>query len=63
MSEKTRRGNADVPSSRDAQKPINAKDTVEGSWLTGTGDEESDPLRDEAAERAAKASEPGGERE
>ena len=63
MSEKPPRATADIASSRDAQKPINAKDTVEGSWVTGTGDEESDPLREEAAERAAKASEPGRERE
>lgn len=63
MSKETPRESAAVPSSRDAQKPINAKDTLEGSWVTGTGDEEDDPLREEAAERAAKASEPGRERE
>ena len=63
MSEKTPREDADVPSSRDAQKPISANDTVKGSWLTGTGDEEDDPQRKEAAERAEKALEPGHERE
>ena len=63
MSEKTPRETADVPSARDAQQPITAKDTVKSSWVTGTGDEEDDPLRKEAAERAAKASKPGHERE
>ena len=53
----------DVGSPRDSQEPSDANDTVEGSWVTGTGDEETDPLREEAAERAAKASEPGRERE
>ena len=62
MNDRTRETH-DVASARDAQKPIDAKDTVEGSWVTGTGDEESDPLRNEAAERAAQASEPGRERE
>ena len=62
MSEKTPRETADVPS-RDVQTPNGAKDTVKGSWLTSTGDEEDDPQRKEAAERAAKAVEPGHERE
>lgn len=53
----------DAPSARDAQGPVNSKDTAHGSWVTGTGDEENDPLRKEAAVRAAKAAEPGRERE
>jgi len=63
VSKETPRETADVPSARDAQQPIDSKDTVEGSWVTGTGDEEDDPLRKEAAERAARASKPGRERE
>ena len=63
MSEESTREEPDAPSARDAQVPVNAKDTVDGSWVTGTGDEENDPLCKEAAARAAKAAEPGRERE
>ena len=63
MSEETPREEPDAPSVRDVQAPVNAKDTAHGSWVTGTGDEEDDPLRKEAAARAAKAAEPGRERE
>ena len=63
MSENTPPGHGDVPSGRDMQRPIDSKDTVEGSWVTGTGHEEDDPLRKEVAERAARASKPGRERE
>ena len=63
VDEEKPRDEPDAPSARDAQAPIDAKDTVEGSWVTGTGDEEDDPLRKDAAARAATAVEPGHERE
>lgn len=62
MSDESRR-EEHAPSARDAQAPSDAKDTVDGSWVTGTGDEEDDPLRKDAAARAATAVEPGRERE
>jgi hypothetical protein len=63
VSEAAPRDEPHVPSARDAQAPKDAKDTVDGSWVTGTGDEEDDPLRKDAAARAQKAVEPGRERE
>jgi hypothetical protein len=63
VGEETSGEKPDAPSARDAQGPVSSKDTAHGSWVTGTGDEECDPLRKDAAARAAKAAEPGRERE
>jgi hypothetical protein len=49
-----------VPTKRELQAPIGPRD-ADGTWLSG--DDEDDPLREEAAERAARAVEPGKPRE
>lgn len=51
----------DGPTARDVQEPIGQYSSGEGTWLSG--DEEDDPQRDEAAERARRAVEPGRPRE
>jgi hypothetical protein len=48
------------PTKRDAQQPIGPVD-ADDTWLSG--DDADDPLRKEAAERAARAVEPGRPRE
>jgi hypothetical protein len=49
------------PGARDSQRPIGEYESREGNWLTG--DDPNDPLREEAAERASRAVEPGKPRE
>jgi hypothetical protein len=51
---------ADGPTKREAQQPIGPVDG-DGTWLSG--EDEHDPQRDEAAERARRAVEPGRPRE
>jgi hypothetical protein len=58
-----RETDADVPSKRELQGPVGEYADEDGTWLSGTGAEESDPKRDEAAERARAAVEPGRPRE
>ena len=48
-------------SARDLQRPIGEYRAGDRTWLSG--DEEDDPLREQAAERAARAVEPGRPRE
>jgi hypothetical protein len=48
-------------SARDLQRPIGEYRSSDRTWLSG--DEEDDPLREQAAERAARAVEPGRPRE
>jgi hypothetical protein len=52
-----------MPTKRELQQPIGENSGGEGSWISGTGDEEHDPKRQEAARRAASAVEAGRERE
>jgi hypothetical protein len=49
------------PGARESQRPIGEYESREGNWLTG--DDPDDPLREEAAERARRAVEPGRPRE
>jgi hypothetical protein len=56
-------GNAqerDDPTTREAQQPIGPVDG-DDTWLSG--EDEHEPLREEAAERARRAVEPGRPRE
>jgi hypothetical protein len=48
-------------SARDSQGPMGGFQSEKGTWLSG--DEEDDPLREEAAERARRAVEPVEPRE
>jgi hypothetical protein len=50
----------DGPTKREARQPIGPVDG-DGTWLSG--EDEHDPQRDEAAERARRAVEPGRPRE
>jgi hypothetical protein len=65
MTEDKSRKQADgsVPTKRELQQPIGETSTGGGTWISGTGDEEHDPQRQEAAKRAARAVEAGRERE
>jgi hypothetical protein len=49
-----------TPTAREAQRPIGPVD-ADGTWLSG--EDEVDPQREEAAERASRAVEPGRPRE
>lgn len=53
-------GNDGRPTKREAQKPIGPVDG-DDTWLSG--EDEHDPQREEAAERARRAVEPGRARE
>lgn len=48
-------------SARDLQRPTGEYRSGDRTWLSG--DDEDDPLREQAAERAARAVEPGRPRE
>lgn len=48
-------------SARERQRPIGEVQSGERTWLSG--DDPDDPLREEAAERSARAVEPGRPRE
>jgi hypothetical protein len=48
------------PTAREAQRPIGPVD-ADGTWLSG--EDEVDPQREEAAERASRAVKPGRPRE
>ena len=50
-----------LPTKRELQKPIGAVADEHGTWLSGEDDD--DPQREEAAERARSAVEPGRPRE
>ena len=52
---------AKPPSAREAQEPIGEAQSGDATWLSG--DDPDDPLREEAAERARRAVEPGRPRE
>jgi hypothetical protein len=54
-------GGERLPTARELQHPIGHQSGEEGTWLSG--DDEDDGLREEAAERARSAVEPGRERE
>ena len=51
----------DVPAIRETQGPIGPPASTDGTWVSG--DDPADPLREEAAERARRAVEPGRPRE
>ncbi len=51
----------DVPAIRDTQGPMGQPASKAGTSVAG--DDQDDPLRDEAAERASRAVEPGRPRE
>jgi hypothetical protein len=53
-------GNDGAPTKREAQQPIGPVDG-DDTWLSG--EDEHEPLREEAAERARRAVEPGRPRE
>lgn len=53
-------GDEGQPTKRETQEPI-GRGAGDDTWLSG--DDEHDPQRDEAAERAARAVEPGRLRE
>jgi hypothetical protein len=53
-------GNDGAPTKREAQQPIGPFDG-DDTWLSG--EDEHEPLREEAAERARRAVEPGRPRE
>ena len=58
--EKSDAGDEGPPSKREAQQPIGPIDG-DDTWLSG--EDEHDPQREEAAERASRAVEPGRARE
>ena len=51
----------DVPAIRETQGPMGQPASKDGTWLSG--DDPDDPLREEAADRARRAVEPGQPRE
>jgi hypothetical protein len=59
-SEKHDDGDDGQPTKREAQQPIGPVDG-DGTWLSG--EDEHDPQREEAAERARRAVKPGRPRE
>lgn len=59
-SEKSDEGDDGRPTTREAQQPIGSVDG-DDTWLSGEDDH--DPQREEAAERARRAVEPGRPRE
>ena len=52
---------ASVPTIRETQGPMGQPASKDGTWVSG--DDQDDPLRKDAAERAARAVEPGRPRE
>lgn len=52
---------AKLPTKRELQAPIGAPASEGGTWLSG--EDEDEPLREEAAARARRAVEPGHPRE
>jgi hypothetical protein len=54
-------GGGSRPTVRDTQGPIGQPASKDGTWVSG--DQQGDPLREEAAERASRAVEPGRPRE
>ena len=62
MSDENRKSTEeDVPAIRETQGPMGQPASKDGTWLSG-GDLD-DPLREEAADRASRAVEPGQPRE
>ena len=57
----TEKRDAKLPTKRELQAPIGAPASEGGTWLSG--EDEDEPLREEAAERARRAVEPGRPRE
>ena len=51
----------DVPAICETQGPMGQPASKDGTWVSG--DDQDDPLREEAAERASRAVEPGRPRE
>lgn len=51
----------DVPAIRESQGPMGQPASKDGTWLSG--DDPDDSLREEAADRASRAVEPGRPRE
>lgn len=51
----------DVPAIRETQSLMGQPASEDGTWVSG--DDPDDPLREEAAERASRAVEPGRPRE
>ena len=59
--DESRASQRDVPTIRETQGPMGQPASKDGTWVSG--DDQDDPLRKDAAERAARAVEPGRPRE
>ena len=59
----TGKPDAKLPTKRELQAPIGAPPADGGTWLSGEGKHEDESLREEAADRARRAVQPGRPRE
>jgi len=59
----TGKSDAKLPTKRELQAPIGAPASEGGTWLSSEGKHEDESLREEAADRARRAVEPGRPRE
>ena len=57
------KSDAKLPTMRELQAPIGAPASEGGTWLSSEGKHEDESLREEAADRARRAVEPGRPRE
>ena len=59
----TGKSDAKLPTKREVQAPIGAPSSDGGTWLSSEGKHDDESLREEAADRARRAVEPGRPRE